>query len=71
MQLIDKNILVSKILSDHPQTASVFFKFNMLCVGCLVAPFHTIEEACQEHDLDEISFRGDLTAAILAGSDSG
>ncbi len=70
MQLIDKNILVSKVLSDHPQTVSVFLKYEMLCVGCLVAPFHTIEDACLEHDLDEIAFRSDLTAAIVTKPDS-
>jgi len=64
MPLIDKNILVSQILADHPQTVSVFLKYDMLCVGCLVAPFHTVEDACLEHDLDESAFRRDLTTAI-------
>jgi hypothetical protein len=36
----------------------------MLCVGCLVAPFHSIEDACLEHDLNEDAFRADLTTAI-------
>ena len=64
MSLIDKNILVSEILSEHPQTVQVFLKYKMLCVGCLVAPFHTIEDACIEHELDEAAFRQDITDAI-------
>ena len=64
MSLIDKTILVSEILEKHPQTAPVFLKYQMLCVGCLVAPFHSIEDACLEHDLNEDAFRADLTTAI-------
>jgi len=64
MSLIDKTLLVSEILARYPQTAPVFLKYQMLCVGCLVAPFHTVEDACLEHGLDEDAFRKDLTAAI-------
>ncbi|OUS38020.1 hypothetical protein A9Q94_03790 [Rhodobacterales bacterium 56_14_T64] len=71
MPLIDKTILVSQILADHPQTVSVFLKYDMLCVGCLVAPFHTIEDACLEHDLVETAFRRVLTDAISAAPVSG
>ena len=70
MPLIDKYILVSEILSDHPQTVSVFLKYEMLCVGCLVAPFHTVEDACLEHNLEARALRRDLTAAIAAGPGS-
>lgn len=71
MPLIDKSILVSQILADHPQTVLVFLKYEMLCVGCLVAPFHTVEDACLEHNLDETAFRRDLTETISAGPVSG
>ncbi|WIY24124.1 DUF1858 domain-containing protein [Parasedimentitalea psychrophila] len=64
MVLIDKTLLVSEILARYPQTVPVFLKYQMLCVGCLVAPFHSIEDACLEHDLDEDAFRADLTTAI-------
>ena len=71
MSLIDKTILVSEILAKHPQTAEVFLKYQMLCVGCLVAPFHTIEDACIEHNLDENALRTDLTEAINQADPSG
>lgn len=64
MVLIDKTLLVSEILARYPQTVPVFLKYQMLCVGCLVAPFHSLEDACLEHDLDEDAFRADLTACI-------
>ena len=64
MSLIDKSLLVSEILEKYPQTAPVFLRHQMLCVACLVAPFHSIEDACHEHGLDEDAFRDDLTKAI-------
>jgi hypothetical protein len=36
----------------------------MLCVGCLVNPFHTINDACREHHLDETHFRSEIQAVI-------
>ena len=64
MSLIDKTILISEILAKYPQTAQVFLKYQMHCVACLVAPFHTLADACLEHGLDEDAFRADLTRAI-------
>jgi hybrid cluster-associated redox disulfide protein len=36
----------------------------MLCVGCLIAPFHTIVDACMEYGLDEEAFSAELRAAV-------
>ena len=64
MSLIDNSLLVSDVLTKYPQTAQVFLNHQMLCVGCLVAPFHTLADACLEHGLDEDVFLADLTRAI-------
>lgn len=69
MFFIDRNFLVSDVLSEYPKTLPVFLKYEMLCVGCLVAPFHTIEDACLEHNLDEDAFLQDLMVAIAEGRD--
>lgn len=67
MPLIDAQTLVRDVLAAHPQTAAVFLQHDMLCVGCLIAPFHTLAEACDEHDLDETAFLTDVSHAISAG----
>ncbi|UDL90499.1 DUF1858 domain-containing protein [Mesorhizobium sp. PAMC28654] len=46
------------------QTIRVVLQHGMLCVGCPIAPFHTISEAAREHGLNEESLRFDLQAAI-------
>jgi hybrid cluster-associated redox disulfide protein len=38
----------------------------MLCVGCLIAPFHTVTDACREYGLDETTFLEELQRAVGA-----
>src|SRR5688500_13337358 len=33
-------------------TFETFLRHKMHCVGCPVAPFHTVEEACREHGIE-------------------
>ncbi len=61
-QLHDLNL--AAIMDRWPHTLPVFFKHRMLCVGCSIAPFHTVADACREHDLDEDMILGELVAAI-------
>lgn len=36
-----------------PATITVLIGFEMHCVGCALARFHTVGEAAAEHDVDE------------------
>lgn len=55
---------VSEIMAEWPETVPVFLKHKMLCVGCFVGAFHTIADACFEHDLDEMQLCAELAAAL-------
>lgn len=55
------------IMDRWPQTLSVFIKHQMLCIGCTIAPYHIIKDACREHDLDEDKVVVELIAAIKSG----
>ena len=46
-----------------PGTIRVAIRNGMLCVGCPIAPFHTLAEAASEHELDEVALREALEAA--------
>ena len=50
-------------MTAWPATIPVFLRHRMLCVGCLIAPFHTIADACKEYGLDEAAFAAELRAA--------
>lgn len=62
--LDDPGLTLAEIMQRWPQTIAVFLERKMLCVGCEVSPFHTIEDACLEYDLDEAEFIAALKAAV-------
>lgn len=57
-QLYD--LSVKDIMDRWPQTLAVFIKHRMLCVGCAVAQFHTVDEACRAHGNDAEVIRNEL-----------
>lgn len=57
-------MIISDVLARWPETAVIFHKYNMACVGCVVAPFYVIEVAISIYRLDRDQFLQELTAAI-------
>ncbi len=62
--LADPELTLNEVMERWPQTIAVFLKHKMLCVGCLVNPFHTISDACAEYHLEESGFRQQLDQVI-------
>ncbi|MDN5788286.1 DUF1858 domain-containing protein [Pseudorhodobacter sp.] len=58
------DLVLSEMMRIWPQIIPVFLHHRMACVGCLIAPFHTVIDACAEYELDERMFRAELRAAI-------
>jgi hybrid cluster-associated redox disulfide protein len=52
--------LVDEVMRGKPRTIRVFLAFQMGCVGCPLACFHTVADACREHHID-----GDVFLAAL------
>ena len=48
--------LVHDVMTDRPETIRVFLDFRMGCVGCPIACFHTVDDACGEHHVDRDAF---------------
>ena len=44
--------LVNDVMNDWPATIRVFLDFKMGCVGCPIACFHTVDDACSEYHVD-------------------
>jgi hybrid cluster-associated redox disulfide protein len=57
---------VDDVMSRSPETIRVFLEFKMRCVGCPIACFHTVDDACREHGVDRDAFLGALTACVMA-----
>ena len=43
---------VDNVMRQWPSTIRVFVDFGMHCVGCPIATFHSVDEACREHGID-------------------
>ena len=48
--------LVDDVMRNSPPTIRVFLAFKMGCVGCPIACFHTVDDACREHGVDRDAF---------------
>ena len=60
VRLDDPDLPLADLMTEWPQTIPVFLRHKMLCVGCLVGPFHTVADACTEYGLDEDEFLAEL-----------
>ena len=54
---------VDDVMRRWPATIRVFLDHRMHCVGCPIACFHTIDDACREHDVDRTDFLDEIRAA--------
>ncbi|MCE6950949.1 DUF1858 domain-containing protein [Cereibacter sphaeroides] len=63
--LDDPDLPLARIFDRWPATADVFLSRRMLCLGCPIAPFHTVIDACAEYGLDEADFRLALRSAAM------
>ncbi len=68
--VLDEDMTMDEIMRRWPATIRVVLDHGMLCVGCPIASFHTVEDAVREHNLDGERFRHDLEA-VIGGSASG
>jgi hybrid cluster-associated redox disulfide protein len=59
---IDLDTLVDDVMNGCPATIRIFLDFEMGCVGCPIACFHTVADACGEHDVDCAAFLAALRA---------
>jgi hybrid cluster-associated redox disulfide protein len=59
---ISPDDLVDDVMSRSPRTIRAFLEFGMHCVGCPIACFHTVADACREHGVDRDAFLNALGA---------
>jgi len=59
-----EDMSMDRIMRLWPATIRVVLDHGMLCVGCPIAAFHTVEDAIREHGVDTERFRAALGAAM-------
>jgi hybrid cluster-associated redox disulfide protein len=61
-------VIVDDVMRRWPSAMRTFLDFKMRCVGCPIAAFHSIEEACEEHDVDADEFLPKVLEAASAAA---
>jgi len=60
---ITEDSVVEELMAAHPATISVFLRRRMSCIGCVMAPFHTVADAGAEHYVPLDTLLAELRAA--------
>ena len=68
--IIVEDMPMSDVMRQWPETIRIVLRYRMLCVGCPIAPFHTVADACREHSVDQASFLDALNQAVAPGQRS-
>lgn len=56
IELPTTELTVDEVMQRWPATIRIFLEFDMHCVGCPIAAFHSVDEACNEHGIDLETF---------------
>jgi hybrid cluster-associated redox disulfide protein len=64
---VESHHLVDDVMRRWPATIRVFLDYRMRCVGCPIACFHTVDDACREHGVDRVKVLADLRSAAARG----
>ena len=61
---ITEDMNIREVIEKYPQTAQVFAKYNMGCIGCIAASFEKLSDIAVVHGVDVKTFVKDLNAVI-------
>lgn len=61
---ITGKMTLDEVIQKHPETAQLFFKHGMTCLGCPMAMHETIEQGCKAHGLDVKKFLAELNKKL-------
>jgi hybrid cluster-associated redox disulfide protein len=63
---LDADLPLDDMMRQWPSTIPVMLRHRFLCVGCPIAPFHTLLDACREHGADLEAVTVEIKEAIGA-----
>jgi len=62
---ITKDMTVDEVVQRFPETAQVFSRNGVACVGCSAAQADSVEQSAAIHGLDAQQLLAELNAAIV------
>lgn len=67
MKKITKDMRIDEILKKYPETAEVFVKNGIHCVGCIAANFESIEQGAIAHGITPEELVEELNEVVEKG----
>jgi hybrid cluster-associated redox disulfide protein len=61
---ITEDMTIREVIEKFPETAMVFSKYNIGCVGCLAASFERVKDIAGVHGTDIKALVKDLNEAV-------
>lgn len=61
---ISEDMTIKEVIDNYPETAMVFMKYNIGCIGCLAASFEKVKDIATVHGIDIKALVKDLNLAI-------
>lgn len=68
--MITKDMGIMEVVAKWPETADVFMKHGMGCLGCAAARFESIEQGAMAHGMDIEALIADLNKVESGKKDS-
>jgi len=61
---ITEDMTIKEVIDTYPQTAMVFMKYNVGCIGCLAASFEKVKDIATVHGIDIKALVKDLNEIV-------
>jgi hybrid cluster-associated redox disulfide protein len=61
---ISEDMTIKEVIDNYPETAMVFMKYNVGCIGCLAASFEKVKDIATVHGIDIKALVKDLNLAV-------
>ena len=68
--LPNSNMTVAEVLEKWPETFTVFQEFKTACVGCVMAPFDTMDDVARIYEMELSVLIEALDAVVSADGQS-
>ena len=65
---VEKDTIISEVMTSAPETMPLFREIGMHCMGCAMAAGENVEEACGAHGVDVDAFLEKLNTFIATGA---
>ena len=62
--MITEEMTIKEVIDKYPETALVFAKYNVGCIGCIAASFEKVKDIAGVHGIDIKMLIKDLNDAV-------